>query len=222
MEINKVRQMFSFIGDFTDFLINNQQRIKNLMLDYEIQTKVDTLPDNREIKSLLFTKKNVSIMFTPGRIDYSYTISNNDISLNDILNEANEFFKLFSEIFYDLKASRVAAVGQAFVKNENDVAVSKLTSKMGLSNVFGEANEIHLKLNNPKNLFERVNSVLDLSMGQAKNNQTSESMQVLLVAIDINTIVNNKEPRFEIKNFESYFSELVAEEEEKYALLSEF
>ncbi len=221
MQINKVRQIFSFIGDFTDFLINNQQRIKNLMLDYEIQTKVDTLPDNREIKSLLFTKKNISIMFTPGRIDYSYNFVNNN-NLNDILNEANEFFKLFSEIFYDLKASRIATVGQAFINNENDSAVLKLTSKMGLSDLFGDANELHLKLNNPKNLFERVNSVLDLSMGQAKNNHTNESMQVILVSIDINTVADNKEPRFEIKNFKNYFSELVSEAEDKYNLLLEF
>ncbi len=221
MELNKVRQIFSFIGDFTDFLIDNQQRIKNLMLDYEIQTKVDTLPDNREIKSLLFTKKNISIMFTPGRIDYSYNYVNN-IDLKDVLYEADEFFKLFSEIFYDLKASRVATVGQAFINNENDSAVLKLTSKMGLSNLFGAANELHLKLNNPKNLFERVNSVLDLSMGQAKNNKTNESMQVMLVAIDINTVAENKEQRFEIKNFKRYFSELVQEAEDKYNLLLEF
>ncbi|MDE7161764.1 MAG: hypothetical protein K2N65_03280, partial [Anaeroplasmataceae bacterium] len=67
MECLRMRQSYSFIGNLTDFLINNEQRLKNLMVDYEIQSKVDPLPDGREVKSLLFTKQNVNVRFTPSR-----------------------------------------------------------------------------------------------------------------------------------------------------------
>ena len=44
MEFFKTRINYSYIGEYTDFLIQNEQRIKNLMIDYEIQSKVDPLP----------------------------------------------------------------------------------------------------------------------------------------------------------------------------------
>lgn len=219
MDIIRMRQVYSYIGDFTDFLINNEQRIKNLMLDYEIQTKVDTLPDKREVKSLLFTKKNITVMLTPNRIDYTSNLASPNEKIEDVFLGACSFFKLFSEIFYDLKSSRIAIVSQAFIKNDNDNAVSELTSKMGLANVFGNANELHLKINNPKNLFEPINSVLDISMGEAKNNKTNEAVKVLLVSVDVNTLANNLDQRFEICNFEKNFKELFDEVEDKYSSL---
>ena len=68
MEFFKTRINYSYIGEYIDFLIQNEQRIKNLMIDYEIQSKVDALPDGREVKSFIFTKENVSIRFLPIRL----------------------------------------------------------------------------------------------------------------------------------------------------------
>ncbi|MDE7095348.1 MAG: hypothetical protein K2O23_02565, partial [Anaeroplasmataceae bacterium] len=76
MECLRMRQTYSYIGDLTNFLIENEQRIKNLMIDYEIQSKVDTLQDGREVKSLMFTKQNINVRFLPNRIDYTFTLPN--------------------------------------------------------------------------------------------------------------------------------------------------
>ncbi|MDE6407937.1 MAG: hypothetical protein K2K50_04970, partial [Anaeroplasmataceae bacterium] len=110
MECLRMRQTYSYIGDLVDFLINNEQRIKNLMLDYEIQTKVDTLQDGREVKSLMFTKQNINVRFLPNRIDYTYSFPNPSTDPKSVYAAVKEYFKLFSEIFPDVKGQRIAIV----------------------------------------------------------------------------------------------------------------
>ena len=55
MEIINVRHTYRMLGNFINLLLNNEQRIKNMLLDYEIHTKVDKLPNGQEIKSLFIT-----------------------------------------------------------------------------------------------------------------------------------------------------------------------
>lgn len=222
MECLRMRQSYSYIGDLTNFLITNEQRIKNLMLDYEIQTKVDKLQDGREVKSLLFTKQNVSVRFLPSRIDYTYSFTNPNTNPKDVYDQANDFFKLFSEIFYNVEAQRVAIVSQGFIKNENNVAISEYTTKMGFTKAFGMSNELHFKINNPKTLYEPVNSVLNIDMGEAKNNKTQEVMKVLLASIDVNTLASNSTPRFNPVHFDLHFKELFEEAEAKFAQLIQY
>lgn len=222
MEISRVRQSYSYIGDLADFLIKNEQRIKNLMIDYEIQSKVDQLADGREVKSLLFTKKNITVRFTPVRIDYTYSYPNPSIDSKDVYLATKEYFKLFSEIFDDVVAQRIAIVSQCFIRNEGCSAIHHITSKMGLTSDFGVSNELHFKINNPKTFFEPVNSVLNVDMGEAKNNQTQEVVKVLLVSIDVNTLAENKTPRFNPMNFDSDFQDLYEEVESKHISLEHY
>ncbi|MDE7385307.1 MAG: hypothetical protein K2M84_06070 [Anaeroplasmataceae bacterium] len=153
MECLRMRQTYSYIGDLTDFLIQNEQRIKNLMIDYEIQSKVDTLPDGREVKSLMFTKQNVNVRFMPNRIDYTFSFPTPSTDPNSVYAAVKDYFKLFSEIFYDVKAQRIAIVSQGFIKNNENEAISDFTKKMGFTSVFGMSNELHFKINNPKTLI---------------------------------------------------------------------
>ncbi|MDE7213805.1 MAG: hypothetical protein K2N42_04430, partial [Anaeroplasmataceae bacterium] len=145
MECLRMRQTYSYIGDLTNFLIENEQRIKNLMIDYEIQSKVDTLQDGREVKSLLFTKQNVNVRFLPNRIDYTFTLPNPNTDPNVMYHAAKDYFKLFSEIFYNIQAQRIAIVSQGFIKNENNQAISEFGDKMGFVSTFGRMNELHFK-----------------------------------------------------------------------------
>ncbi len=215
-----MRKTYSYIGNLADFLINNEQRIKNLMLEYEIQSKIDTLPDGRDVKSLLFTKHNVSVRFTPVRIDFTYAYTRPD-SVDDSFAAAKNFFNLFSEIFYDILGHRIAIVSQSFIKNNNDEAIHEFTQKMGFQSAFGTCNELNFKINCPKTLFEPINSVINIDMGEAKNNKTQEKMKVLLVSIDVNTLASNQRPRFNPSDFDLDFKELLEEvqvQENKLAL----
>ncbi|MDE5856709.1 MAG: hypothetical protein K2H06_06645 [Anaeroplasmataceae bacterium] len=222
MECLRMRQTYSYIGDLTNFLIQNEQRIKNLMIDYEIQSKVDTLQDGREVKSLMFTKQNVNVRFLPNRIDYTFSFPTPSTNPQEAYNNAKAYFKLFSEIFYEVEGQRVAIVSQGFIKNENNQAIADFHSKMGFTSVFGMSNELHFKINNPKTIYEPINSVLNIDMGEAKNNKTQEVMKVLLVSIDVNTLAANTTPRFKTSNFDLDFKELFDEVEEKHAQLARY
>ena len=152
-------------------------------------------------------------------IDYTYSLPNPNTDPNVMYNAAKEYFKLFSEIFYNVQAQRIAIVSQGFIKNENNQAISEFGNKMGFVSTFGMMNELHFKINNPKTIFEPINSVLNIDMGEAKNNKTQEVMKVLLVSIDVNTMADNKAARFNPNNFEFDFQELFDEVEEKHRQL---
>ena len=210
MEFFKTRINYSYIGEYTDFLIQNEQRIKNLMIDYEIQSKVDALPDGREVKSFIFTKENVSIRFLPNRIDFNYSNKKPE-EYQARFEAAKAFYNLFSEIFLDVLGQRIAILNQGFIRNDSNVAIEHLASRMGMTTLFGMSNELTFKMNFPKTLFEPINSVINVDMGEAKNNKTQEALKVLLVTFDVNTLAESKQARFNPNDFELDFSELLEE-----------
>ena len=82
---------------------------------------------------------------------------------------------------------------------------------MGMTTLFGMSNELTFKMNFPKTLFEPINSVINVDMGEAKNNKTQEALKVLLVTFDVNTLAESKQARFNPNDFELDFSELLEE-----------
>ena len=108
MDIRKMGIKYSYIGDSYKFIIDNEQRIKNMLLDYECHIKSDRHPSGADVKILTFSKSNVKICFSPLRIDFDYGFTS---ALDEDVNsyeEASNFFKLFGEIFPDYKAERLA------------------------------------------------------------------------------------------------------------------
>ena len=72
MEIKKMGIKYSYIVDCIKFIESNEQRIKNMLLDYECHIKSDRHPSGVDVKTLTFSKKNVKICFSPLRIDFDY------------------------------------------------------------------------------------------------------------------------------------------------------
>ncbi len=221
--LNKVRANYSIIGDFVQFLIKNEQRIKNLLLDYEIETKVDKLNNGQEVKTLIFTNKNIRILFAPVRIDYTYTFLTKNDLLETSFNNAKTFFNLLGEIFPEIVGKRIAIVLNSFVENLNNNTLCLLTDKMNLNSSFGNCNELAFKINTPiiggKELY---NSVVNLDMGNATNRNTNEQINVLLLSFDVNTMANNTNNRFYASNFTFDFSELFEKVEERIQQMEHF
>lgn len=211
MILKKIRVNYSIIGNFVDFLIQNEQRIKNMMQDYEIQTKVDTLPDGREVKNLLFTTHLKRIMFATARIDFTYSLPTPTTSFDETYQEARSFFNLLGEIFPEVVGNRIAIVLNSFIENSNNQAIISMTEFMGLTSSFGSCNELSFKINTPKQKKEIINSVLNVDMGSATNNKTKEQIPVLLISFDANTLANNQVNRFYATNFEHDFADLIDE-----------
>lgn len=215
MQFSKMRISSSLIGDFGDFLYHNIDELKKLYVDFDCQTKTEKLPDGREVSSCLVTKNNVTAKFTPGRIDYVYNFPNSSTTIGDVLNATQSFYKTLSKRFPDVSAARIAVVITSIIDNENDAAVEYLTRKFGLTAVFGNSNELQLKINNPIVSFEQLNSVLEIAMGEAKNNKTQERKKVLLVTSDVNTLATNKQNRFFAINCDKQFETLFELADEK-------
>ena len=209
MEIINVRHTYRMLGNFINLLLNNEQRIKNMLLDYEIQTKVDKLPNGQEIKSLFFTNKNVIIKFTPINIEYEYNFIQPRLSDEEIYLKAKQFFVLLGEIFPDVLGARVAFVRHSFIENDDGRVISDLTDKMGLTTQFGNCDELAFRINTPVESFESLNCVYDVNMGQAKNNKTNDVKKVLLLTIDVNTFIEKKDPRFNPYDFDNFFKPLL-------------
>ena len=222
MIINKIRYAYSIIGDFLSFLINNEQRIKNMLLDHEIQTKVDKLPNGQEVKSLLFKKDNIGIRFLPMRIDFDYACKTPNEDAMEGFECANKFFRLFGEIFPDVIGNRIALVSQGFIENNDNSTLAKFAESMGLSSKFGPCAELSFKINTPKAYDEALNSILAVEMGNAKNNKTNQQTRIMLLGLDVNTLPNNKELRFKAENFESDFKNLIQEVEERFSIIGNY
>ena len=216
MKFMRMKNSYSLLGNYVPLLTTNQQRIKNMMMGYQMQSKEEKLPDGKTVTVLFFQMNNVQVRFLPFRIDYDYLYINQDCTMQKSLQQACEFFKLLGEIF-DAKAARL--VSALFTDNENQVGAKYLAEKFNVSNVFGNCTEFTFRVNNIKHYFEEVNSVLDFRPGEAKNNKTGEKHQVMIANIDVNTMAANKNHRFDPIDAEEYFSDLVLEEQEKVNIL---
>ena len=220
MNIVKMGIKYSYIGDTFKFIIENEQRIKNMLLDYECHIKSDKHPSGVDVKILTFSKKNVKICFSPLRIDFDYGFTS---TLDEDVNsyeEASNFFKLFGEIFPDYRAERLAIYLTGFIDNTNDVAVERLSEVFNTNTVFGDCRDFHLRINNLKHYKEKLNSAVVLEKGMITNHKTNESKDVVICKLDINTLAENRVLRFNPYNFMDDFSDLYEEYSDKKQIVS--
>ena len=220
MDLKKMSIKYSYICDSIKFINDNEQRIKNLLLDYECHTKNDRHPSGVDVKTLIFSKKNVKIYFSPLRIDFDYSftsILDEDVNSYE---EALAFFKLFGEIFPDYIAERIAIYLTAFIENNDNKTVDYLSNIFNASDIFGDCKDFHLRVNNVKNYKEKLNSALILERGIITNNNTKESKNVVICKIDVNTLAENRVLRFSPYNFMEDFSDLYEEYSDKQQIVT--
>jgi hypothetical protein len=219
MDIKKMSIKYSYIVDSIKFINDNEQRIKNMLLDYECHIKSDKHPSGVDVKILTFTKSNVKICFSPLRIDFEYGFTS---ALDEDVNSydaASKFFHLFGEIFDEYKAERLAIYLTSFIDNTNDETVNHLSMVFNTSNIFGDCGDFHLRINNVKNYNEKLNSALSLEKGKLTNNSTNQSKDVVVCKIDVNTLSENRLLRFSPYNFMDDFSDLYEEYSDKKQIL---
>lgn len=222
MQLLKMRTTTSIIGNLTDFLIQNGEKLKQMFDGWEVQHKVEKLADGREVQSLMFTQQNLTARFMPTRIDYTFSYKTPDSPSSEGHESSKQFFKRIGQAFPQIVGQRIAVVWQGFIKNPNDEAIHYWNDRFGLTAAFGASNEIHFKINNPTQSFETLNSVLNVDMGEAKNNKTNEVMKVLLVSIDVNTLAKNTENRFDASKLDKEFDALFYYADKKAEAVNKF
>ena len=209
MDHKFMRISFSIIGNCVEFLRNSEQKLRSLFSGYEVSSKDNNLQDGSTVKSLMFTNKNISVRFLPERVDCTISAQTSDTPVSSCFTLACECFKKLETLNPQLKGNRIAIVAQGFVDNTQDKAIEYFTQKTGFSKAFGTSNELHFKINTPEKSFEPLNSVLNVDMGEAKNNKTGETIKVLLVSIDVNTLAANQTERFTLANIKPLFTKML-------------
>ena len=220
MEIKKMGIKYSYIVDCIKFIESNEQRIKNMLLDYECHIKSDRHPSGVDVKTLTFSKKNVKICFSPLRIDFDYGFAS---ALDEDVNsyeEALNFFKLFGEIFPEFMAERLAIYLTGFIDNEDNKTVEYLSNMFNICDVFGDCKDLHIRVNNVKNYKEKLNSALILERGFITNHKTNETKNVVILKMDINTLAENRALRFSPYNFFNDFNDLYEEYGDKQQIIT--
>ncbi len=215
MELRRMNSNYAFIGNFVSLLLENEQRIKNMLLDYKVQVFPEKLKDGREIHQLVFNKDHIQIRFLVNRVDFNFIFFQPQKTKEESLKEALNFFGLFGEIFPDERANRIALASTFFMENQNLSGVQQLAETFGMSSVFGSCSELNLHYNTIRNYFEPINSVIEIRPGDARNQEKNISMPVLIFNFDINTLASNQEARFFAGNLQSAFSDFLLEEAER-------
>ena len=220
MDFNKMGIKYSYIGDSIKFIMDNEQRIKNMLLDYECHTRSDRHPSGVDVKTLTFSKENKKICFSPLRIDFDYGFTS---ALDEDVNsfeEASNFFKLFGEIFPDFKSERLAIYSTSIIDNTGNKSVEYLSGIFNTLDVFGDCNDFNLRINNIKNYKEKLNSAIVLEKGMITNHKTNETKGVVVCKIDVNTLMENRTLRFSPYNFIDDFNDLYEEFSDKKQIIS--
>ena len=218
MQFNKTKSSYSLLGNFVPFLLKNEASIQAFISNYQVETKVDKMQDGTEVKSFIGKKGNVIIRLLPNRVDYDFIFSANNTAEEAFQNACNFFSNLGER--YGLKAARLALVTTLFADNTNDAAAKTLANKLNANNIFGPCVEFTFRLNTLKDYFEKINSVVNVAAGNATNNKTNEVKPILLVTLDINTLIQNKEHRFNAIDLSNHFSDFLLEEQEKINVLN--
>ncbi len=219
MEFKKTKSSYSILGNFIPFLLKNEESIQAFISNYQIESKADKMQDGTEVKSYIGKKDNVIIRLLPNRIDYDYIFANSNNTTEEAFQNACNFFSNLGEK-YGIKAARLALVTTLFADNTNNYAVKYLANKLNANSIFGPCEEFSFRLNNLKDYFEKVNSVVNIALGNATNNQTKQVTPILLATLDINTIANNKDHRFNVIDLANHFSDFLLEEQEKINILN--
>ncbi len=216
MDFFRVRTNYSFLGNYIGLLSEKEQQIKNLFLDYQIQTKVEKV-SNLEVKTFLFTNKNISIQFLLNRIDFDYKFETSTQMPQAAFNAACTFWAKLKGL--QVSAKRIAVFTTGYIDNSKGDASRYLEKQLGKITNFGICNELKVRINNIKSYFEPLNSVLEITQGEAKNSNTNEVKPILLCSIDVNTLAGNEKERFKVETADKYFADLLLEEQDKVNIL---
>lgn len=215
MKHNIIKSTFSLFGNFSK-LNSREADLKQAFSAYKAQVSQETLQNGMPAKVYHFVNGNKAVIIRAYRIDFDFGYPTDDVTTSDFQQHCDEASKVLASVD-TIKATRIAYNSVEFIANDNGSTVAKCNEVFNISNAFGEAaKEFNLRVNHIKHIGnEDFNSVLVIQDGAVTHNVTKEQRQVLFVNKDINTLINNNEPRFTLDKVSSYVGDLLLESEDR-------
>ncbi len=205
-----VQSVFATFGNFSS-LISNIEAVKKEFEGFEVAQQNETLPNGLQVPFYAIHKENKAVIIRSSRMDIQYGYADQNDSFDSFLKFAFEAVnKLESHL--NAKLSRVSYSNVAFIE-KNEENFKKLSTLFNANNIFGkDASELQVRLNNIVEVDnESINAVFLTQDGRVtkRNTATPEPLAVIFLNNDINTLAENREPRFTLKDSYKVMSDLL-------------
>ena len=205
-----VQSDFSVFGNFSS-LISNIEAVKKEFEGFETVSQQETLSNGLQASFYVLHKENKAVIIRGARMDFQYGYNGETDSFNNFLEFAFESVnKLDSHLTQ--KLNRVAYSNVAFLER-NEESFKKLSEIFSANNVFGkDVCELQVRLNNIVEVDnESINAVFLTQDGHVSKKGAQEQVPqaVIFLNNDINTLAENREARFALKDAYKLMSDLL-------------
>lgn len=214
MKVTTISNTYSYFGNFSK-LNNLKNELQGALSGYVFQEGKENLPNGVQVNVYRFSNANSAIVIRAYRIDFEFGFNGTE-SEEDFIKFASESAEKINQVL-GVKGQRIAFSSIEFISNEENSVLNKANKLFNIADVYGsDANELNIRVNHVKNIGnETFNSVLIFQDGQVTNNQTKVQTKAMFLNKDINTLVNNREERFTLKDTVKYLSDMMLEAKER-------
>lgn len=214
MNINTISQTYTFFGNFSK-LNNKEDALKTKFEGYTCQIGKEKLPNGIDVNVFRFANVNKAVTIHTYRIDFEYGYNSPECNTQEFISHAEKCAKLLSEVD-TLKGQRIAYSNVEFIENNEGKVISKANQLFNIASVFGsDSDELNIRVNHKKEINGEVyNSVLIMQDGNVTNKQTNVQTQAMFINKDINTLIQNREERFNLNDTVKYLSDMILEANE--------
>ncbi len=214
MNINTISQTYTFFGNFSK-LNNKEDALKAKFEGYTCQVGKEKLPNGIEVNVYRFSNVNKAVTIHTYRIDFEYGYNSPECNTQEFISHAEKCTKLIAEVD-TLKGQRIAYSNVEFIENLEGKVISKANQLFNIAGVFGaDSDELNVRVNHKKEINGEIyNSVLIMQDGNVTNKQTNVQTQAMFINKDINTLIQNREERFNLNDTVKYLSDMILEANE--------
>lgn len=214
MNINTISQTYTFFGNFSK-LNNKEDALKAKFEGYTCQVGKEKLPNGIEVNVYRFSNVNKAVTIHTYRIDFEYGYNSPECNTQEFISHAEKCAKLIAEVD-TLKGQRIAYSNVEFIENLEGKVISKANQLFNIAGVFGsDSDELNVRVNHKKEINGEIyNSVLIMQDGNVTNKQTNVQTQAMFINKDINTLIQNREERFNLNDTVKYLSDMIIEANE--------
>lgn len=211
MKIQTISQTYTYFGNFSK-LNTKEADLRKVFEGYTAQVGKEKLPNGVEVNIYRFIKDNTAVTIHAYRIDCEYGYNNPECSSEKFIAYAEEATKKIASV-ESLKGQRIAYSNVEFVENGDGSVLRNSNKAFNIANVYGEdAVELNVRVNHIKDINgEKYNSVVVMQDGKVTNNNTHEETKAVFINKDINTLITNREERFNLNDTVKYLGDMVLE-----------
>lgn len=203
-ENNILNFQFSLIGRI-DSIYNNINKLTDIFAEYNQRNiQLDLKPNSIPTNCYIMMNNVCSISIHENRIDFGVKVFDS--------NSKTYFYKFLDSLKdnkFDIDISRIAINYNYFVDDTDGNLSQKIISK---TNIFTDENKpekLLLQLNFPFNINDiKFNNLISLEKNIIQNNKTFEKIGALIILIDINSSVEQKNS-FSFDNIKTFYDEMI-------------